>query len=67
MEKTNIPCDKLKKLDEYAKSLGLTIYELYYGFEYEGETRGHRIFPFNIPPQYAKEHPNITKGFVQCI
>lgn len=67
MKKPKFPLDKLKQLDEYAKSLGLTIYDIHYGFEYQGKIVGHKIIPFNISPEYKENHPNIIKGFVQCL
>lgn len=67
MKQPKFPLDSLKKLDEYAKSLGLTIFELTYGFDSEGKIIEHKIIPFNVSPNFKKEYPNIAKGFAQCL
>lgn len=55
----------LIKLDEYAKSLGFTIYDITFGYTAEdGEEIKQGIYGFNVPPQQLA--PDF-KGFVQCL
>lgn len=61
----NINYDRLKKIDEYSKSLGVTLYNITYGFYDNNEHFTHVINDFNISPQRAKE-PNV-KGLAECL
>lgn len=55
----------LIKLDEYAKSLGFTIYDITFGYIAEdGEEIKQGIYGFNVPPQQLA--PDF-KGFAQCL
>ena len=54
----------LIKLDDYAKSLGFTIYDLTLGFMEDGKERRYGICGFNVPPQ--EDTPEF-KGYVECL
>lgn len=56
--------ENIIKLDEYAKSLGMTIYDITYGYIVNGKEYKHGICGFNVPPQ--EEVPEF-KGFVECL
>lgn len=56
--------DNLLKLDEYAKSLGITLYCIEYGVE--NDTYTHIISTFNISPQVREKFPDI-KSFIECL
>ena len=64
MEKPKFPYEKLIKLDDFAKSLGLTIYDITYGFIENGKETKHGICSFNVQPQ--EDIPEF-KGFVECL
>lgn len=57
---------KLKKIDEYAKSMGLTIYNIEYGFTADNKPIIHKIHDFNFTPERAKQNLN-TKCFAELI
>lgn len=54
----------LLKLDEYAKTLGITLYRIEYGLENDKNT--HIISPFNVSPKVRAEYPDI-KSYVECL
>ncbi len=56
--------ENLKKLDKYAKSLGMTIYELTYGFMKDGELARAIIHDVNMTPERQKLFPEF-KGMAQ--
>lgn len=62
----SIYSENLKKLDKYAKSLGITIYEIEYGFIKDGELARAIIHDVNMSPERAKKYPEF-KGYVQSI
>lgn len=55
---------KLIKLDEYAKSLGLTIYDITCGYIVDGKEYKLGICGFNVSPQEGVPE---FKGFVECL
>lgn len=56
MEKDiKIPYGKIKELDKFSKNIGLTIYNLDCGFNYNGETYTFIANDFNISPAREKE------------
>lgn len=56
--------ENIIKLDEYAKSLGMTIYDITYGYIANGKEYKHRICGFNAEPQEGVPE---FKGFVECL
>lgn len=54
----------LLKLDEYSKLLGITIYDLTYGFIHNGEEYKRGIYGFNV--NHQNDIPEY-KGFVECL
>lgn len=56
--------ENLKKLDKYAKSLGITLYRIEYGVENDAHT--YIISPFNISPQVREKYPDI-KSYIECL
>lgn len=63
-EQPKFPKENYIKLDEYAKSLGMTIYDLTFGYIKDGKEYKEGIYGFNVPPQ--ADAPNF-KGFVECL
>lgn len=62
----SIHSENLKKLDKYAKFLGITIYEIEYGFMKDGELARAIIHDVNMTPERAIKYPEF-KGFAQSI
>lgn len=58
--------EKLKKLDKYAKSLGMTIYDITYGFIKEDKLETLVVRDFNLTPEKTRLHPEL-KGIAQSI
>lgn len=64
---TNAPqFENIKKLDKYAKSLGMTIYELTYGFIKDNKLERVIAHDVNMTPERTKLYPGF-KGLVQSI
>ena len=55
----NIDYKKLKQLDEFAKSIGLTIYRVKYGFYEESEHYTAQVDCLNIHPDRLKNEPHL--------
>lgn len=56
----NLQFDKIKKIDEYAKSMGITIYDINYGFLNEEENVISIIHDLNFSPERAMQNPDST-------
>lgn len=54
----NLQFDKIKKIDEYAKSMGITIYDINYGFLHEEENIISIIHDLNFSPERAMQYPD---------
>ena len=61
-----IDYSKLKKLDEYAKSLGLTIYRVKYGYEIDNQYYTNDVTCLNIEPERLKNEPHL-KGLASAL
>lgn len=64
MEEKIMLSDKLKKIDEFAKSLGVTLYHIEFGEDKDANT--HIISTFNISPSIRAKHPDI-KSYLECL
>ena len=63
MKQPQFPLDKFKKIDEYAKSLGITLYTFDCGFIFENKLIHYIINDFNISPDRLKKYPDIIGYF----
>lgn len=55
---------RLKQIDDFAKSLGITLYHIEYGVDNDFNT--HIISTFNISPTIKAEYPDI-KSYLECL
>lgn len=55
----DVTYDRIKKIDEYAKSMGLTIYRICYGFEHNEKHYTCDITCLNFPPERLEKEPNL--------
>ena len=58
--------EMLLKLDEYAKSLGITLYTIEVGLIKDPKNYTYRIYDFNLCPK-SKERFAEAISFVECL
>ena len=58
----SVPFDKIKQLDKYAKSLGITLYDIKYGYENNTQI----IHCLNLSPERENE-PNPPMDLAQFL
>lgn len=58
--------EKLLKLDEYAKKLGINLYTIEFGLITDPQNWTYRIYDFNLCPQ-SKERFAEAISYVECV
>lgn len=62
----SVPFDKIKQLDKYAKSLGITIYRIDYGFQDNSAERIHGFVGVNKLSDKYYEFLNSMNPYKKC-